>query len=94
MHQKTALISLSLCLVGTALAQEESDYYTISTFKTPEGSAVEVSGVDFGPDGRAYLCTRRGEVWSVGNAFGDPENADWKLFARYLHEPLGLAWKG
>ena len=75
-------------------AQEESDYYTITTFPTPEGSAIEVGGVDFGPDGRIYLCTRRGEIWSVGKAFGDPAQADWKLYARYLHEPLGLAWKG
>ncbi len=84
---------LAFCAVSLVQAQEESDYYTITTFETPENSAVEVGGIDFGPDGRVYLCTRRGEVWSVGNAFGDPAQADWKLFARYLHEPLGLAWK-
>ncbi len=46
--------------------------------------------MDFMSDGRLAVCTRRGEVWLIG----DLENeATYQLFARGLHEPLGLAVK-
>jgi glucose/arabinose dehydrogenase len=45
-------------------------------------------------DGKVAVCTRRGQIWTIDNAFTHPEKpAEWKVFAEYLHEPLGLAYK-
>jgi len=70
----------------------ESADYQVVTLPTPEGLALEVGGLDFLPDGRPIVCTRRGEVWIVEN--GDalpPTEARYVEFAEGLHEPLGLA---
>lgn len=92
-----------LCLIPASglLAEEtnalpkESDFYTITTIPAPEGAVIETGAIDIGPDGNVYLSTRHGEIWSVENAFEYPDKAaKWQIFARYLHEPLGLAWKG
>lgn len=46
----------------------EAEYYKITTFPTPAGAAMEVGSVEFLPDGRVALGTRRGEVWIASNA--------------------------
>ena len=93
---------LVICLQITAygllttpgIAQEESDYYTITPIPAPEGAVVEVGGIDFMPDDKVILTTRRGEIWTVENAFDYPEKeAKWQIYARYQHEPLGIAVK-
>ncbi len=71
-------------------AQQEADYYTLKTISIPEDIALEVGGQDFLPDGRLAVCTRKGEVWLIGDLETTPT---WKLYARGLHEPLGLAVK-
>ncbi len=74
---------------------KESDYYTITTFEAPVAdTVVEGGALELLPDGRVAVCTRRGQIWMVENAFDHPAKpAKWILFAEYLHEPLGLAWK-
>lgn len=47
---------------------KEAEYYKITTFPTPPGTALEVSSVEFLPDGRVAMGTRRGEVWIASNA--------------------------
>lgn len=90
---KSLTIFTSLVLAGSLFAQSESDYYPITTLPLPEGAVMETGGIDFGPDGKVYVCTRRGEIWSAENAAEFPaKEVKWKLFARYLHEPLGLSW--
>jgi hypothetical protein len=43
------------------------------------------------PDGRLLICTRRGEIWSVHNPTAeDLSKIEFKLYARGLHEALGL----
>ncbi|MEO0733081.1 MAG: auracyanin family protein [Bacteroidota bacterium] len=83
------LLLFLLCLPAlSAFAQQESDYYEITTVSIPEHIELEVGGMDFMPDGRLAVCTRRGEVWVID----DLENeATYQRFARGLHEPLGLA---
>jgi len=92
-----ALLSLNPGIITAQEAAEtpqESDYYPITSLPSPEGTVIEVGAIDFGPDNRVYLSTRHGEVWSVGNAASFPDKKlDWQIYARYLHEPLGLAWK-
>ena len=82
----TLLLLSSLCTC--VRAQTEADYYTIETVRIPKAIELEVGGMDFLPDGRLAICTRRGEVWLLDEP--DAERSEWTLFARGLHEPLGL----
>ena len=59
--------------------------YKITNIPAPDGVVLEVGGMDWMPDGRLMMCTRRGEIWSF-----QPEKSEWKQFASGLHEPLGL----
>ena len=70
-------------------AQDENDFYILESVVIPEDIKLEVGGMDFLPDGRLAVTTRRGEVWMIENPTG--ENLTYSLFARGLHEPLGLA---
>ena len=36
----------------------------------PEDGLLEVGGMDWMPDGRLAVCTRRGEVWTLSAASG------------------------
>jgi glucose/arabinose dehydrogenase len=69
----------------------ESDYYKITTFETPENTALEVSSIELLPDHKLVLGTRRGEIWTVAGAQGDPEKIKYQLFANGQHEVMGLA---
>jgi cytochrome c551/c552 len=72
----------------------EDDYYRIITVPTPEGVLLEVGGVATLPDGRIAVCTRRGDVWIIENAYMENNGIpQYKLFASGLHEPLGLTYK-
>ncbi len=77
-----------VALAGTA---SESDYYVVDHLVAPPGCVAEVGGMDFLPDGRLVLSTRRGQVWIVENPLAaDPAAAKWTLFAEGLREGLGL----
>ena len=61
-----ALCSLAaLALQGPA---QEADYYTVDHLVPPEGALLEVGGMDWMPDGRLAVSTRRGQVWLIENA--------------------------
>ena len=89
---------LHLLLLGTvslgADDPKESDYYTITKIPAPEEAVVEGGAIELLPNGKIAVCTRRGQIWTIDNADVHPDKpAKWTLFAEYLHEPLGLAWK-
>lgn len=64
-------------------------------WKPGNGIPLEVSGMDFLPDGRLAVCIRKGEVWMVEGALGSsPEKVSFKRFASGLHEPLGALADG
>jgi glucose/arabinose dehydrogenase len=92
----TALV-LAICLSSQLLAEEPSpaDYYPITDIPLPEGEVIEVSGIDILPEGKVAVASRRGDIWVGENVL--TSNADnppkWTLFARGLHEVLGIAWK-
>ena len=90
------LHALSLSLPFTiSFAEEpkESDYYTITPIQAPDGAVIEGGGIELLPDEKVAVCTRRGQIWVIENAFSTSDQpAKWTLFAEYLHEPLGLAW--
>lgn len=90
-------ILLSSLLLTPAFAQTrpatEEDYYRIVTLPIPENIKLEVGGLAPLPDGRLAACTRRGEVWIIGNPYMQGSRVPtFKRFASGLHEPLGLMW--
>lgn len=83
------LLSASLC----AAPPQESDYYKITSFQTPRQTAMEVSSIELLPGGKLALGTRRGEIWTVADALGGPDEVKYQLFASGQHEVMGLAYK-
>lgn len=88
---RTALSLFFLFFSISLVAQTESDYYRLDSIPIPEDIMLEVGGMDFTEDGQLAVCTRRGEIWMINNPGSD--NPTYSLFARGLHEPLGLAAK-
>lgn len=75
----------------TARIQKEEDFYTITTIPIPRHVELEVGGMVFLPGDKLAVCTRRGEVWIITNPYmRNGESPQYKLFARGLHEALGL----
>src|SRR5689334_2538312 len=71
----------------------EDDYYKILRYDIPKGEVLEIGALEFMPDGRLAVGTRRGEIWMVSNPLAaDPKEAKFTRFARGLHEILGLAY--
>lgn len=65
--------------------------YRVYTVPPPRGVAAEIGGVDVLADGRVAVCTRRGDVYIIKGADAvPPVDAEWKLFASGLQEPLGV----
>lgn len=70
-------------------------HYSVTSLPLPEGELVEGGGLAFRPDGRLYVATRRGDIWLVENPLADdPDDVKMKLYARGLHEVLGLTLVG
>lgn len=80
--------------LDTDFPDAESRHYRIVTIPVPRGIEAEVGGIDILPagDARPILCTRRGELYVISNAYDLPATkAQWKRFATGLQEPLGVA---
>ena len=76
-------------------AQDESAAYVVDRLglpdKNPYTGALRVAAFDFFAGGSsAAVCTWDGDVWIVKNIDAGLSNLQWKLFARGIHEPLGL----
>ena len=87
----TALLFTAALL--RAAGPQEADYYKITTFDTPKETAMEVSSIELLPGNKLALGTRRGEIWTVSGAEGDPAKVQYQLYASGQHEVMGLAWK-
>ena len=75
----------------TNATRAESEFWAVDTLTPPDGALLEVGGMDWLPDGRLVLSTRRGQVWTVDNALADdPADARFSLYAEGLQEGLGL----
>jgi glucose/arabinose dehydrogenase len=89
-----SLLTLLSCLSAFSAEPTEDDFYPIRSFAIPKGEVIEPGGFELLPDGRLAVCSRRGEIWMIENAFGDNiESAKFTRFAEGLHEPLGLAYR-
>jgi glucose/arabinose dehydrogenase len=104
MHQTLAtLVTIVIILAplpSLALAQNvnqqsaEDEYYRLIRFPMSEQLVLEAGALEFLPNGKLAVATRRGEIYFVDQPLTEkPESAAFTLFASGLHEPLGLAWR-
>ena len=87
------MIALILALTSLLPHEDElteNDFYEVISLPAAEGQVLEVGGIALLPDGRPLICTRRGEVFVVNEAYGDGTDVSYALWAEGLHEPLGL----
>src|SRR5262249_8795539 len=86
-----ALLAAATPAQAPAPAAAESAYYAVDYLTPPDGSVLEIGGMDFLSDGRLIVSTRRGQVWIVDHPLAkDPKDAHFTLFAEGLEEGLGL----
>ena len=88
---------LSIIAAAPAYAAEplkkptEADFYRIEQLKIPPDAFLEVGALEWLPDNKIAVASRRGEIWIVSDPAGSEPT--WTRFAHGLHEVLGLAWK-
>ena len=83
------LLAAYLLSCGVALDQER-DFWTIHDVPEPDTIALEVGGILPLGGGKVMVCTRRGQVWVIDNAYDDNTEPVFTLYADGLQEPLGF----
>lgn len=69
----------------------EHEHWRAYTLPVPSDLVLEVGGIGFLSDQTPIVCTRRGDLFRVENAYAmPPVDARFVPFASGLHEPLGL----
>ena len=94
---RAVLAAITMFVVSMVHAKKDTEipvdeYYKLDKFTMPEGEEIEVGSLEWMPDGRLAVGSRRGEIWMVHDALGDPAKATWKRYAHGLHQVLGLAY--
>lgn len=88
------LVLLASCTAAFAQAPKEDDYYKILRFPIPEYMSLEAGGLEWMPDGKLAVSTRRGDVFLLDKPLiEDTEQASFSKYAGGLHEVLGLSWR-
>ncbi|HEY2343027.1 MAG TPA: DUF6797 domain-containing protein [Chthoniobacteraceae bacterium] len=83
----------SVVVRGEVSTDHESAYVVDSielSGENPWHASIRLSGLDFFSDGRAALCTRRGDVFILSGLDSSLAQVTWRRFATGLSEPLGL----
>src|SRR5687768_7037233 len=96
-----ALIAITAALTALpAPAQQrpqnetENEYYRLTRFPMQERIVLEGGALEFLPDGKLAVATRRGEIYFVDQPLAEkPDDVGYTLFASGLHEVLGLAYR-
>ncbi|NJB83440.1 plastocyanin/azurin family copper-binding protein [Wenyingzhuangia aestuarii] len=78
-------------VVNNKQVQKESEYYKIVDVPIPKDVKLEVGGLALTDKNQLGVSTRRGEVWIIDKPTSS--NPNYHLYARGLHESLGLAYK-
>lgn len=86
---------LTASLLSTALADpQQAEFYLREEIPLPEGEVMELGGIAIMPDQKVAVSSRRGDVWVCEGAYEkDLSKVKWTLFARGLHEPLGMFYR-
>ena len=79
---------LGSLLLAQAGAMAPDPGWVIEDVAVPEAAVLEVGGIASIDSDTLAVCTRRGELWIVRDAFGD--EPVFTLALDGLHEPLGL----
>lgn len=89
------LFSLLLISSITASADpRQAEFYHREEIPMPEGEILELGSIAIMPDQKVAVSSRRGDVWVCEGAYGeDLSQVKWTLFARGLHEPLGMFYR-
>ena len=74
-----------------AQVHAEAGFYPVIDVEAPEGLVLEVGGFEVLPREQVLVCTRRGEVWLLDNAYSaDGKDVRFTKWLDGLQEPLGL----
>ncbi len=76
---------------GTAAA--EAKYYPITNIPIPPGVPMRPGGLEFMPDGRLAVGTRRGDIYFIKGVTESPPKPEFHLFATGQDEIFSLAWR-
>lgn len=72
----------------------DTDFLAVDTltvpYDNPWRALMFLAGVDFTPDGAAYICSIHGDVWKVTGINENLRDLRWKRFATGLFQALGL----
>src|ERR1700722_4989321 len=73
----------------------EADYYKILTFEPSRDIVLEAGALEWMPDGKVAVSTRRGEIYMVSSPLAEDPGQQSKFvrFAHGLREVLGLAYR-
>ena len=82
------------CFLSHVIAEPtQEDYYQIESIEIPENIVLEAGGIEQMPNGQVAVSTRRGDIFMVSNLLDEVKgNETFSLWARGLHEVLGLAY--
>ncbi len=86
---------LSAALISSALADpRQPEFYLREEIPMPEGEVLELGGIAIMPGKKVAVSSRRGDIWVCEGAYGkDLSKVTWTLYARGLHEPLGMFYR-
>ena len=71
----------------------EAEYYKLIKLPIPDDVILECGGLEWLPDGKLAVGTRRGDIYIVENVLQDPPtDIKFTKWATGLHEILGLAY--
>jgi hypothetical protein len=74
-------------------AAEEAKYYPIVNIPIPSTVPMRPGGLEFLPDGRLAVGTRRGDIYFVKGVLDSPPRSEFHLFATGQDEVFSLAWR-
>lgn len=74
-------------------AKEEAKYYPIVNISIPSTLPMRPGGLEFLPDGKLAVGTRRGDIYFITGAMDSPPKPDYHLFATGQDEIFSLSWK-
>jgi hypothetical protein len=74
-------------------AAEEAKYYPITNLPIPSTVPLRPGGLEFLPDGRLAVGTRKGDIYLVKGALDSPPKPEFHLFATGQDEIFSLAWR-
>ena len=89
-----ALLGFSdIARAADAPAPTEADYYKIIKIPIPDSVILECGGLEWMPDGRLAVSTRRGDIYMVENPTApNVRRIRFAKWATGMHEVMGLAY--